>query len=86
MFTGGNTLDVPEQVAHQWSAWGWVGLDGLPDARGLTHPTSYAIESDSEPEPVEKTEAPTKAKVTSKDKVQRARREPRVKGSAHADE
>lgn len=37
---GGQSLDVPEDVAQQWIAWGWVGATKgdarLPDARGLT--------------------------------------------------
>ena len=40
MRRGGQSLDVPDDVAQLWIAWGWVGASKgdarLPDARGLT--------------------------------------------------
>lgn len=87
VYTGGETIDVPIQVADQWREWGWVDRDGLPDARGLTHPSGYTTGVGAEPdrEP-ESASADEQAEAAPKAKVRRARRDPRVKRSADAGE
>lgn len=87
VYRDGESLDVPERVARQWESWGWVGLDRLPDSRGLTNgPLPHIAASDDEitqrlteddpddePEPEPKPRAKAQA---------RARRDPRRKRDA----